>query len=262
MTIRHAANPIIRTGTHAILKEAATAALETAQLAIARGPAGIGKSFALTLLEKSMTRNEDTVLVFTATARNGRSVKRFFEEAIIDLGIIGYGGTDPMQRIERVLMQSFPFRAIGPRVLFVIDECQHLDAKLIECLRGLFDLGRYARDFDLDKPAFGLLLVGNGHFLARGGKAERAAFEALLSRCPIEVTLDRPTRDEIHELAASFFGGRSDLKEALAAHGERFGNLRVMDTAVDMARHFAGGGNEVSLAHLQKAFLFSAGGKA
>lgn len=260
MTIRHPANPIIRTATHAILKEAATAALETAQLAIARGPAGIGKSFALTMLEKSMNRKEDTVYLFTATARNGRSVKRFFEEAILDLGIIGHGGTDPMQRIERVLMHSFPFRATGPRVLFIVDECQHLDAKMIECLRGLFDLGRYARDFDLSQPAFGLLLVGNGHFLSRGGKAERAAFEALLSRCPIEVTLDRPSPDEIHELAQCFFADRPDLKDALAAHGERFGNLRVMDTAIDLARHFAGS-NEVTLTHLQKAFLFSAGGK-
>lgn len=89
MTIRHGANPIIRTSAHAILKEAATAALETAQLAIARGPAGIGKSFALTLLERSMSRKEDKVYVFTATARNGRSVKRFFEEAPLSLGSLG-----------------------------------------------------------------------------------------------------------------------------------------------------------------------------
>ena len=61
----HSTTPIIRTGTHAILKQAATAAMETAQLAIARGPAGIGKSFALTLLEKSMTRKDDNVSLFT-----------------------------------------------------------------------------------------------------------------------------------------------------------------------------------------------------
>lgn len=261
MTIRHGANPIIRTSAHAILKEAATAALETAQLAIARGPAGIGKSFALTLLERSMSRKEDKVYVFTATARNGRSVKRFFEEAILELGIIGYGGTDPMQRLQRVLMQSYPFRPEGPRVLLIIDECQHLDAKMIECLRALFDTGRYARDFDANRPAFGLLLVGNGHFLSRGGRAERAAFEALLSRCPIEVTLDRPSRDEIEALAQSFFPEEQAMRQALAEHGECHGNLRVMDTAVDMARHFAGG-NELTLAHLQKAFLFAAGGKA
>lgn len=158
-------------------------------------------------------------------------------------------------------MQSYPFRPEGPRVLLIIDECQHLDAKMIECLRALFDTGRYARDFDANRLAFGLLLVGNGHFLSRGGRAERAAFEALLSRCPIEVTLDRPSRDEIEALAQSFFPEEQAMRQALAEHGECHGNLRVMDTAVDMARHFAGG-NELTLAHLQKAFLFAAGGKA
>ena len=131
------------------------------------------------------------------------------------------GAVSPLQRMERVLMQSFPFKETGPRVLFIVDECQHLNAKVIECLRGLFDLGRYARDFDLSAPAFGLLLVGNGHFLSRGG---------------------------------------DEMQSVLAAHGERFGNLRVMDTAVDLARHFAGE-NDMTLACLQKAFLFSAGGK-
>ena len=261
MTSSHTAIPIIRTGAHAILQQAALVALETGQLAIARGPAGIGKSFALSMLEESMSRKEDRVYVFTATIRNGRSVKRFFDEAILELGIIGYGGSDPMQRLERVLLQSFPFRETGQRVLFVVDECQHLDAKMIECLRAIFDKGRIARDFDHSKPAFGLLLVGNAHFLSRGGRAERAAFEALLSRCPIEVTLDRPDQEEFAALAEGFFPDSPALKDALCAHGTRHGNLRVMATAVSIARSFASG-DSVTMAHLQKALLFAAGGKA
>lgn len=259
MTSSHTTGPIIRTGAHAILKQAAAVALETGQLAIARGPAGIGKSFALTLLEDSMSRKEDRVYVFTATIRNGRSVKRFFDEAILELGILGYGGTDPMQRLERVLLQSFPFRETGQRVLFVIDECQHLDAKMIECLRAMFDKGRIARDFDHSMPAFGLLLVGNAQFLSRGGRAERAAFEALLSRCPIEVTLDRPAAEEFGDLAQALFPDSPDLKRALVLHGQRHGNLRVMATSFSMARHFASG-ESITMAHLQKAFLFAAGG--
>lgn len=255
----HSAKSIIRTGAHTILKEAATMSLETARLAIARGPAGIGKSFGLTLLERSLSKNGDTVLLFTATARNGKSIRRFFEEACLEFGIIGYGSADPMQRLHRELMKSFPFRDFGQRVLLVIDECQHLDAKLIESLRALYDCGDYAHDFDPARPAFGLLLVGNGHFLSRGGKAERAAFEALLSRCPIEVTLERPEPAEYEALAKSFFPENGELSEALAGHGKRLGNLRVMDTACDLARHFAGGGT-ITMAHLQKALLFAAGG--
>lgn len=261
MANRHEANPIIRTSAHAILKVAATAALETAQLAIARGPAGIGKSFALTLLPQAMLNDRDRVYVFTATAHNGRSVKRLFQELVLDCEIMGYGGTEPIQRLECALLQGRPFQASAPRVLLVVDECQHLDAKLIECLRALFDLGRYARDFDASQPAFGLrLLVGNSHFLSRGGRAERAAFEALLSRCPIEVTLERPSRDEIQSLVEYLLPENEALQRVLAEHDERYGNLRVMDTAVDMARHFAGGG-DLTMAELQKAFLFAAGGK-
>ena len=261
MTYQHETNPIIRTSAFAILEQAAKTAIETAQLAIARGPAGIGKSFALTLLERSMSNDADRVYVFTATARNGRSVKRFFEEAVLALGLASYGGTDPLQRLQRALMQSYPFRPNGPRVLLIIDECQHLDAKLIECLRYLFDVGAYARDFDASRPAFGILLVGNAHFLSRGGRAERAAFEALLTRCALEVTLDRPGRDEIKDLAQSIFPEDQDLRAALVEHGEAHGNLRVMGTAVSVARQFAGD-SPLSFAHLQKAFLFTAGGKA
>lgn len=132
---------------------------------------------------------------------------------------------------------------------------------MIECLRYLYDVGSYARDFDPSRPAFGILLVGNAHFLSRGGRAERAAFEALITRCALEVTLDRPSRDEIHDLAQSIFPEDQALRNALADHGESHGNLRVMGTAVAVARQFAGD-NQLSFAHLQKAFLFTAGCKA
>jgi thymidine kinase len=152
MKNRHGANPNIQTSAHAILKEAATAALETAQLAIARGPAGIGKSFGLTMLQKSMSQKRDKVFLFTATAHNGRSVKRFFEELVLKLAIMGDGRNSAMHRLEWELMKSLPFCSGCQRILLIIDECQHLDAKLIECLRGLFDIGSYARDFDPTCP--------------------------------------------------------------------------------------------------------------
>lgn len=260
MPQKHSAKTIIQTGAHSILYEAASLALETARLAIARGPAGIGKSFALTLLQDSLSNDRDTVLKFTATARNGKSWRRFFEEAALEFGLNGYGGQDPMERLERALMQSYPFRRGGSRILLIIDECQHLDAKLIECLRALYDKGEFAHDFDSSQAAFGLLLVGNPHFLSKAGKAERAAFEALLSRCPIEVTLDRPEGSEYADLALSFFAAGDERGDALAEHGKRFGNLRVMATSYDLARHFAGSG-QMTMVHLKKAFLFSAEGK-
>ena len=47
----------IRTRSHAILLQSATVALETARLAIVRGPVGIGKTYALDLIEHELSQD-------------------------------------------------------------------------------------------------------------------------------------------------------------------------------------------------------------
>lgn len=99
-----------------------------------------------------------------------------------------------MERFERYVLHRYPFRGYGPRKVPVIDECRHLKAKVPECLRYICDRGGKARRFDPAQAAFGLVPVGNGHFLTRGGRPERAAFEALLTRAPVEWELTGPPK--------------------------------------------------------------------
>lgn len=258
MTDRQGYNTTIPTRAHAILRETVETALTLGRMGIARGPAGIGKSYALELIADELSRGDDDVMVFTASDATGASKTKFFGRALLDLGVLGNGAVDPMERLERFLLHSFPFRGFGPRKVLVVDECQHLSAKLIECLRYLYDRGERARRFDPTQPAFGLVLVGNGHFLTRGGKAERAAFEALLTRAPIEWEIDRPPEEEIAALARKHFPELSDLQEAFVAFGSKCGNFRQPVEAAAIATHLAGEG-PVSLAHLRRAFLLSGG---
>lgn len=250
----------IQTRSHARLLQAATVALETARLTIVRGPAGIGKTYALDLIEGELSGGGAQVFRVLASADKSASVKKFFEKAIFDLGLMGHGGSDPVDRLAGYLLRSYPFRKNGPRVLLVIDECQHLTAKILETLRSIYDRGQRARDFDPDAPAFGMLFVGNPNFLTRGGKAERAAFEALLSRGPIEWELSRPPAQEYADLAAAFFPDAEDLQDVIRSYGESRRNLREMNEKFVLARHFAGGG-QITMTHLQKAILLSSGAK-
>jgi type II secretory pathway predicted ATPase ExeA len=227
-------------------------------LGIARGPAGIGKSYALKLIAEELSREDDDVMVFTASKATGASRTKFFGNAVLELGIMGHGGVDPMQRLERFLLTGFPFRGFGPRKVLVVDECQHLNASLIECLRYVYDRGEEARRFDPSKPAFGLVLVGNGHFLTSGGKPERAAYEALLTRAAIDWEIDRPPQEEVAALARKLCPDQPELQEAFLAFGMKCGNFRQPAEAVALATHLAGE-DPITLSHLRRAFLLSGG---
>jgi DNA transposition AAA+ family ATPase len=258
MTDRQDYNVTIPTRAHAILRETVETALTLGRMGIVRGPAGIGKSYALELIAEELSRGDDEVMVITASAATGGAVTKFFGKALLTLGILGNGAVDPMERFERFMLHSFPFRGYGPRKVLVVDECQHLKANVIECLRYIYDRGELARRFDADQPAFGLVLVGNGHFLTRGGNAERAAFEALLTRAAVEWELDRPPVEEIAALAQKLCRDQPDLQEAFKAFGAKCGNFRQPVEAVAIATHLAGEG-PMTLTHLRRAFLLSGG---
>lgn len=258
MTDRQGYNVTIPTRAHAILRETVETALTLGRMGIARGPAGIGKSYALELIAEEFSRGDDDVMVFSASAATGGSRTKFFSAAVLELAIMGHGAVDPMQRLERFLLNSFPFRGYGPRKVLVVDECQHLKAPMIECLRYIYDRGEQARRFDPTLPAFGLVLVGNGHFLTSGGKQERAAFEALLTRAAIEWDIDRPSEAEVAALAVKLCPDQPELQEAFKAFGVKCGNFRQPVEAVAIATHLAGEG-PVTLVHLRRAFLLSGG---
>lgn len=76
------------------------------------GAAGIGKSYALELIVEEFKRGDDDVMVFTASEATGASRTKFFANAVLELAIMGHGGVEPIQRLERFLLNSFPFRGL------------------------------------------------------------------------------------------------------------------------------------------------------
>ncbi|MBK8441737.1 MAG: hypothetical protein IPL38_20310 [Rhodobacter sp.] len=83
----------------------------------------------------------------------------------------------------------------------IVDECQRLAPNILETLRQAYDAGQFARDGDRDALAFGILLVGNHHFLTKGGRSVAMTFDALSSRCPLNIDPSRPNAAEYAALA-------------------------------------------------------------
>lgn len=261
MTAMHSITPNIRTGAYSILRDVARAALETARLGIVRGPVGIGKTYALRQIADELTQGKDEVFLFEAPADKSKAIQRFYSKALFDLGFSGHGGADPFEFFKGQMLDSFPFRRGGPwhRNLLIVDEAQRLAPNILETLRQAYDRGQEGRDGRTSAPAFGIILVGNHHFLSRGGHAVAATFDALMSRCPMNVELSRPTQGEIHALARSLFPESVEMGGTIAKHGIRRGNLREMVETHAMARHYAAGG-PISSIHLDKAMLLASRG--
>jgi DNA transposition AAA+ family ATPase len=262
MSMLHPVTPIIRTTAYSRLLETARAAMDTARLAIVRGPVGIGKTFALRQIEEELSQGEDRVFLIEAPSDKSKSIQRFYQKALFDMGMSGHGGADPFEVFKGYMLRGYPFRRFGhrPRILLIVDECQRLAPNILETLRNAYDGGQWARDFDPEAPAFGLLLVGNHHFLTKGGRSVMATFDALLSRCPLNIDLGRPEPGEYAALAAELFPAEEELQIRVARHGAKMGNLRELAEAAALARHYAGGG-KVSPIHLEKAILLATGAK-
>lgn len=266
MTAMHPISPIIRTGAYSTLRGVASDLLATARLGIVRGQAGIGKTFALRQIRDELFQGGDQVFLFEAPPEKSKSVQKFFSKVLFELMADGHGGSDPFEFFQGMMLRSHPFRRRKPqrRILLMVDECQRLGANIIEALRGAYDKGTVARDEmtrwgDSDAPAFGILLVGNHHFLSKGGREIAATFEALRSRGPIRFDLGRPEAEEYLALSEQLLPDNEALRSALMKHGAKRGNLREMAEAYALARHYAGSG-PISPIHLEKAILFSSGG--
>lgn len=247
----HVDDPIIETRTHTMLREAVRRVLSLGRMATCIGPAGIGKSFAARLVAEELTTGFDEVLVFTVPRDKSRSVKRFFQKLLFDLQVSGAGRGDPLEVFAGYMMESWPFRGFGPRKAIIFDEAQHLQANIVECLRWAYDLGDPARNFDRDGRAWGLVFLGNEHFLTGGGYEARAAFEALDTRTS-KWPLARPAVDELAALAAKLFPDQGELQAAAVRAAEQWGNFRELAQCRDFAASFAEGG-PITLAHLQAA---------
>ena len=226
----HMELPIIKTVTGSILRETIGDVLDGAGLAILRGPAGIGKSFALDLITEDLEAEGAMVVRVTASPATGGSINSFTRAVLSQYRIETGSAADGVEALAE-LLRGYPFRDVGPRVVFIVDEAQELKPAVLETIRGLWDRGEHARQGYATEPAFGWVLVGNEMFMGKGGNLRVASFRPLMSRVTANVHLPRPDKKEIAALAAVLFPGQSDLIRELEDLGAVTGNMRSLGVA-------------------------------
>lgn len=241
---------IIETVAESMLRDVIKEVLDGAGLGILRGPAGIGKSFALDLITEDLEAAGATVVRVTVSPATGGSISSF-TRAVLSQYRIETGSTADGVEALAELLRGYPFRDVGPRVVFLVDEAQELKPAILETIRSLWDRGDHARLGYLTEPAFGCVLVGNEMFMGKGGNLRVAGFRPLMSRVTHNVQLPRPDKKEIAALAAALFPGQADLTRELEDLGAITGNLRSLAVAARQARQ-AAKGEAVTLAMLRR----------
>lgn len=231
--------------------------LKGAGLALVRGPTGIGKSFALDLIAQELEDQGASVVRATASEVTGGSISTFTRSILSQYRIESGSTWDGVEALSD-LLAGYPFRDVGPRVVFIVNEAQVLKPSILETIRGLWDRGETARRMMEGGPAFGCALVGNDTIMSKGGSQRVAGFRSLRSRVTHDLRLPRPSVGEHQAFARVQFPDQPELQEILAGFGQDAGNLRAQDVAARQARLNARGG-DVSTAHLALAIKFMGG---
>ncbi|WP_323005431.1 ATP-binding protein [Pseudorhodobacter sp.] len=249
----------IETVTGSILRDVTQDILEGAGLGILRGPAGIGKSFALDLITEELEALGAMVVRITVSPATGGSISSFTRAVLAQYRIETGSTADGVEAMAE-LLRGYPFRDIGPQTVFIVDEAQELKPAVLETIRSLWDRGDQARLGDASTPAFGCVLVGNEMFMGKGGNLRVASFRPLMSRVTHNVQLPRPNKKEVAALATSLFPTQSDLIEELKELGAATGNLRTLATAARRSRQSAKD-EPVNLALLRQIIRMMMGAK-
>lgn len=221
----------IETGIAATIRTAARQIADGAGLGLLRGPAGVGKTFALDMVAAELRASGCEVVRVTASTVIGGSWIAFVR-AVLD--------TSPNSKHVAVaafrgLLRGYPFEQYGTRVILMVDEAQALTANVLETVRSEWDRGDAARLGNEHAPAFGCLFVGNDTFMGKGGNVRTASFRPLLSRVTHNMNLPRPSRGELAEFARAL-APDSEVQAILRDLGESEGNFRAPATAMRVAR--------------------------
>lgn len=252
--------PTIETPLFATMRGVIGDVLESAGLAVLRGPVGIGKSFALDRVCQSLADQGETVFLLTAGGSLEGKVIEFCRAIHGRMGVSASEGLD----LAFHELSGFPFRAYGKRVVLVVDKAQELKAAILALVRELWDRGEVARLGDHNSPSFGLVLVGNDQFLSDGSRKDRVNLLPLLDRVSHDVRLARPTGTDIANFAANLFPETLpeylQLRERAQAFAEQRGNFRGIATAVRQALLRADReGVSVQVKHLDKSIRMMGG---
>lgn len=225
----------INTGVSSMLRMVIDQIICGAGLGLARGAAGIGKTFALQKIMGEVEAEGVKVVFITASPAIGGSISAFARAVITQYGIEVSSTLDAVEALADML-KGDPFSGYGRASILIVDEAQELKPAVLETLRGIYDRGQKARLGLAVGNAFGLLLVGNDMFLGKGGNQRVAGFRPLLSRVTHNIALPRPSADEVASFAAVLFPNDEPAQAELRAVGESEGNLRVMEVAARQAR--------------------------
>ncbi|MDK3075963.1 ATP-binding protein [Sedimentitalea sp. JM2-8] len=125
------------------------------------------------------------------------------------------------------LVARRPFGAYPTKSVLIIDEAQAMKPSVLESFRGLFDMGEKARMFGGEKPAFGMILVGNGTFLNRAGEQNKVAYEPLMQRFDITQEFGRPTRADYGLFVDGLPGLDVQIRKELVELGISKGSIRA-----------------------------------
>lgn len=226
--------PIIETGVASTIRGAARQIANGAGLGLLRGPAGVGKSFALDLVAAELEEDGVEIVRVTASPVIGGSVAAFTRAVLAPYRIEVSSTQDAFEAIWG-LLRAHPFQRSGSRAMLVVDEAQELKTVILETVRSLWDLGTDARLGDEHAPAFGCLFVGNDTFMGKGGSIRAATFRPLMSRVTHNINLPRPTRKELGDFARALAPDSEELQAILRDLGESAGHFRALATAMRVA---------------------------
>lgn len=247
----------IETGVGSMLRTVMNQVSTGAGLALARGAAGIGKTFNLNQISQEQEQEGTKVYSVTASPAIGGSISAFTRSVLVQYGLEA-GSTLEGVEILSNLLKGYPFRQFGPRSIFIVDEAQELKTSVLETIRGMWDEGEAARLGDPLAAAFGCILVGNDTFMSKGGQSRTALYRPLISRVTHNVLLPRPSRSEHRAFAKMLFPASPELQSIIADFGEEAGNLRAQAVAARQTKQ-AFSGEEPSLNHLRLAIKMMGG---
>lgn len=257
--------PTIETGIGSTIRGVADQVARGAGLALLRGPAGIGKSFALDMVEAELKAAGVRVVRVTASTVIGGNVKAFAKAVLAPYGIEVQATQDAVDAMWG-LLRGYPFQSFGDRVIFMVDEAQELKTVILETVHSGWDLGTAARLGDAGAPAFGCMFIGNNTFMGKGGSLRTAAFRPLLSRVTHNINLPRPGRSELaaHARQLAPEDGEKlteplELQTLLRDLGESEGQFRALATAMRVAGGLAGDGGAITPERLRLAIRMMRG---
>lgn len=230
--------PIIRTTVLKRLETLVQQVANTAELAMVKGPAGIGKTFAIDHITE--TAKGFDVYAITARTEIAGNIRWMANELLHPHGIQESQVAESMQSVWNLVARR-PFDDYPSRSVLIIDEAQTLKPSVLESFRGLFDMGERARIFGGNKLAFGMILVGNGTFLNRAGGARRVAYEPLMQRFQYKLEFGRPSRADYELFIKDLPGTDTALKAELVELGLSKGSIRAVAKAWRAAAHLASG---------------------